>query len=250
MFLLFLDESGEPTSADFVLGGVAIAGERWQYLRARWLQVSTINGRSREAEVKWSRARTGGGLAGRLLDLLVECDATAFATLLRPDEGRRVAPEFFKSGEDTYATALTFVAERFQRFLRNHDDYGVIVLDPRNGKQDDRLRRFFRRLADRGTPFVTLDRIVDPIMLSPSHHTLGIQAADLVVGPLLTLARADSPRVSPARVELAREFHQRLLPCFARHPTTGAVDGVGIKHFPRRSDGALGAGAVQHDLVL
>jgi hypothetical protein len=232
MFLLFLDESGEPASVDFVLGGVAIAGDRWHELRARWVKASRIGGRSREAEVKWSRVRTAGGLAVRLLDLLVECGATAFAAQLRPHEGRRVAPELFESGEDTYATALMFLAERFQRFLREHDDYGVIVLDHREGTQDDRLRRFFRRLADRGTPFVTLDRIVDPIMLSPSHHTLGIQAADLVVGPLLTIARKGSPGVSAARIELAREFHQRLLPCFARHPATGEMDGVGIKHFP------------------
>lgn len=79
---------------------------------------------------------------------------------------------------------------------------------------------------------MTLERIVDPITLSPSHQTLGIQAADLVVGPLLTLARAGSPGVSAERLELAREFHQRLLPCFARHPATGEIDGMGIKHFP------------------
>jgi hypothetical protein len=125
-----------------------------------------------------------------------------------------------------------FLAERFQHFLRQRDDYGVIVLDQRDGRQDDRLRRFFRRLAERGTPFMTLDRIVDPIMLSPSHHSLGIQAADLVVGPMLALARQDSPDMPAERVELARELHRRLLPCFARHPATGEIDGVGIKQFP------------------
>jgi hypothetical protein len=232
VFILFLDESGTPVSEDFVLGGVAIAAERWHELRARWAEVAKIRGRSREAEVKWSRVRTAGGLAARLADLLVESDATVFVALLRPQEGRHVAPELFKSGEDTYATALMFVAERFQRFLIDRDDYGVIVLDPRSGRQDDRLRRFFRRLADRGTPFVTLDRIVDPIMLSPSHHTLGIQAADLVVGPLFTLAREASPEITPARVSLARDFHERLSPCFARHPATGEIEGVGIKRFP------------------
>lgn len=133
---MFLDESGTPTSADFVLGGVAIAGDRWHELRARWVKASRIHGRRREAEVKWGRTRTAGGLAARLADLLVECDATAFAVQLRQHEGRRTDPELYESGEDTYATALMFVAERFQRFLREHDDYGVIVLDPRSGKQD------------------------------------------------------------------------------------------------------------------
>jgi len=106
------------------------------------------------------------------------------------------------------------------------------VLDQRDGRQDDRLRRFFRRLAERGTPFVTLDRIVDPVMLTPSHHSLGIQAADLVVGPMLALAREGSVDMPAERIELARELHRRLLPCFARHPATGEIEGVGIKHFP------------------
>ena len=172
-----------PSAADFVLGGVAIAGERWHQLRTRWIDITGTSERLSRSEVKWSRARSRAGLAARLADLLVEYEATAFAVELRPREGRRVAPELFKSGEDTYATALMFLAERFQHFLRHRDDYGVIVLDQRDGRQDDRLRRFFRRLAERGTPFVTLDRIVDPIMLSPSHHSLGIQAADLVVRP-------------------------------------------------------------------
>src|ERR1700760_3320046 len=170
MYLLFLDESGTPTAADFVLGGVVIAGERWHQLRTRWTDITGTSGRLSRSEVKWSRARSTAGLAGRLADLLVEYEATAFAVQLRPHEGRRVAPELFQTGEDTYATALMFLAERFQHFLRHRDDYGVIVLDQRDGSQDDRLRRFFRRLAQRGTPFVTLDRIIDPIMLSPSHH--------------------------------------------------------------------------------
>jgi hypothetical protein len=232
VYLLFLDESGTPSAADFVLGGVAIAGERWHQLRTRWIDIKGTSGRPSRSEVKWSRARSTAGLAARLADLLVEYEATAFAVQLRPEEGHRVAPELFKSGEDTYATALMFLAERFQHFLRYRDDYGVIVLDQRDGRQDDRLRRFFRRLAERGTPFMTLDRIVDPIMLSPSHHSLGIQAADLVVGPMLALARQDSQDMPAERVELARELHGRLLPCFARHPATGEIDGVGIKQFP------------------
>jgi Protein of unknown function (DUF3800) len=124
------------------------------------------------------------------------------------------------------------IAERFQRFLVHLGDYGAVILDHREGTQDDRLRRFFRRLADNGTPYTRLERIVDPILLSPSHHTLGIQAADLVVGSSLSISRADTPRISSRRAAIAREVHQRLLPCSARHPHTGAIDGVGIKRFP------------------
>jgi Protein of unknown function (DUF3800) len=235
VYLLFLDESGVAGGTDFVLGGVAIAGDRWYELRRRWNDTRGLGGEYPESEIKWSRVKRSSELIHRLADLLIDCDATAFAVHLRPHEARKAEPELFKSGEHTYATGLMFLAERFQYFLAAKDDYGAIVIDHRNGNQDDRLRLFFRRLADKGTPFMTLDRIVDPIMLSPSHHTLGIQAADLVVGPILTLSRAEEPGLSQRRVEQARELHQRLLPCFARHPKTGRVEGVGIKRFPEPS---------------
>jgi hypothetical protein len=128
-----------------------------------------------------------------------------------------------------------FIAERFQRFLVHLGDYGAVIIDHREGTQDERLRRFFGRLADNGTPYTRLERIVDPILLSPSHHTLGIQAADLVVGSTLAISRAARSKTPPRRAAIAREVHQRLLPCFARHPHTGAIDGVGIKRFPDSS---------------
>ncbi len=232
MHLLFLDESGAPDQPLFGLGGVAIPADRWVTLRARWMALTSADGRPPNAEVKWTNVKRNGRLAGRLADALVQCGVTAFLVELRIAEGRRVAPELLATPDDAYATALTFVAERFQRFLADRDDYGAIVLDQREGTQDDRLRRFSRRLADDGTPFTGLERIVDPVLLSPSHHTLGIQAADLVVGSALAISRAGTSGISPRRVELARGLHERLLPCFARHPRTGEIEGVGIKRFP------------------
>ncbi len=238
--LLFLDESGTPHQPLFVLGGVAIPAERWSELRAGWGRLTSANGRPADAEVKWTNVKRNGHLAGSLADLLVQCGATAFVVELHTAQGRRVAPELFASPEEAYATALMFIAERFQRFLDDRDSYGAIVLDQREGTQDERLRRVSRRLADDGTPFTSLERIVDPVLLSPSHHTLGIQAADLVVGSALALSRAGGPGISPERVNLARRLHERLLPCFARHPHTGKIEGVGIKRFPDASRAPVG----------
>jgi hypothetical protein len=235
VYLLFLDEAGTPADREFVLGGVAVDVSRWHELRSSWGAAAGAHGRSAEAEVKWVKLNRTGELANRLADVLVQSGVTGFVVELRTREGRSAAPALFASPDDVYATALMFIAERFQRFLAHRGDYGAIILDRREGTQDERLRRFFRRLADNGTPYTRLERIVDPILLSPSHHTLGIQAADLVVGSSLTLSRADRPRSSRRRAAVAREVRQRLLPCFARHPHTGAVDGVGIKRFPDSS---------------
>jgi hypothetical protein len=125
------------------------------------------------AEVKWHNLNRTGDLADRLANVLVECGVTAFVVELRKREGQIAEPALFASPEDVYAAALMLIAERFQRFLVHVGDYGAIILDHREGTQDEPLRRFFRRLADNGTPYIRLERIVDPILLSPSHHTLG-----------------------------------------------------------------------------
>ncbi len=215
-----------------MLGGVAVDVSRWAQLRSRWGATVGAHGRPAAAEVKWGKLNRTGNLANQLADVLAECCVTAFVVELRTQDGQIAAPALFASPEDVYATALMFIAERFQRFLVQLGDYGAIILDHREGTQDERLRRFFRRLADNGTPYTRLERIVDPILLSPSHHTLGIQAADLVVGSSLAISRADTPQISRRRAAIAHEVHERLLPCFARHPHTGAIDGVGIKRFP------------------
>jgi hypothetical protein len=240
VYLLFLDEAGTPAEREFILGGVAVDGRRWHQLRSRWVAATSAHRRPARAEVKWVNLNRTGKLANRLADVLVQCGVTAFIVELRTREGRTAAPALFASPDDVYATALMFIAERFQRFLAHHDDYGAIILDQREGTQDERLRRFFRRLADNGTPYTQLERIVDPILLSPSHHALGIQAADLVVGSSLSVSRADTPRISPQRAAVAREVRERLHPCFARHPHTGAIDGVGIKRFPDPSSEPAG----------
>jgi hypothetical protein len=98
-----------------------------------------------------------------------------------------------------------------------------VVLDSRRREEDDRMRRFFTGIQDRGTRFAELDRIVDSLMLGPSHFSLGLQLADLVVGPTRAAQWKDG--------DGSRRFKQ-LRPRFAIHPATGRVEGVGLKVFP------------------
>ena len=142
----------------------------------------------------------------------------------------RERPELFGDDERTYRTALTFLAERFERMLAREDSYGVMVLDSRDREKDDRLRRFFERLRDEGTEFMELDRLVDSLMLGPSHFSVGLQVADLVVGSTVAGRRG--------QLNDASRWHKLLREhCFARHPDTGEVDGVGLKEFPDRPKG-------------
>lgn len=233
MYLLFLDESGTPDDTVFALGGIAVRAEDWHLLRERWDDCLTAAGWPLDKELKWSGTSNGqvppdvaDAAYGCLPTLPVEC----FVTVLYPTVGGY--EEFFGSDEDTYSTALMFIAERYQRFLDHRDAYGVIVLDSRMREEDDRLRRFFTRMQREGTPFTELERIVDGLLFGPSHFSLGLQLADLVVGcsRAATFAPGDNTR-----------WFRGLDPVFARHPSTGQVDGVGLKVFPqsRRDDSKL-----------
>ena len=149
-----------------------------------------------------------------------------YVTLLDIALGEEAAPEFFTTDEDTYATGLMFLAERFQLLLQAADDVGMIVVDSRFREDDARLRRFFADLTKDGSPYSRLERIVEGLFLGPSHHSIGLQCADLVCSITAAAERGNGQ---------ARGYLKTLLPRFATHPATGELDGVGIKRFPEQA---------------
>ncbi len=181
-----------------------------------------------EREVKWHGIRTGEvppALADAVVATLAHAPLTCYVTLLDQELGLEVEPDFFTTEEDTYATGLMFLAERFQFLLAAEDDVGMIVVDSRFREEDTRLRRFFSDLTKDGTPYSRLDRIVEGLFLGPSHYSIGLQCADLVVAITAAAERGQGQ---------ARGYLKTLLPRFARHPTTGELEGVGLKRFPER----------------
>jgi uncharacterized protein DUF3800 len=233
VYLLFLDESGKPGDRSFAIGGVAVRADEWGRLRDLVHGAFERHDWPLDKEAKWHGIKTGEvppAPADDLYGALHAAPITCFTVILRPLAGRQIEGfgRFFADEETTYATALMFVAERYQRFLAERDSFGAMILDSRRREVDDRVRRFFERLQEEGTPFTRLERIVDSLFLGPSHFSIGLQTADLVVA--CTLA---------GRFQLgdASRWYKELLPNFHRHPATGTVEGVGIKEFPSRSHG-------------
>ena len=147
-------------------------------------------------------------MVGALAAAPIRC----YVTLLDIELGLRDAPEFFRTDEDTYATGLMFLAERFQLLLEAADDVGMIVVDSRFREDDARLRRFFADLTKDGSPYSRLDRIVEGLFLGPSHYSIGLQCADLVCAITAAAERGNGQ---------ARGYLKTLLPRFATHPATG-----------------------------
>ncbi len=130
--LLFLDESGKPSDRVFALGGIAVRADRWRTLRDHWISACERHSWPLDKEAKWHGIKTGEvppALADELFASLASAPITCFVVTLRPLAGRQIdgLARFFKDDDTVYATALTFVAERFQRFLTIEDSYGVIV---------------------------------------------------------------------------------------------------------------------------
>ncbi len=225
--LLFLDESGTPGEGLFALGGVAVRDRDWHLLRDRWHATLTAQRWPLDREVKWHGIRKGEvppALADSVFETLAAAPVTAYVALLDCELGREL-PQFFATPEDAYATGLMFLAERFHMLLDREDDLGMIVVDSRFREEDARLRRFFADLAKDGTPYMQLPRIVEGLFLGPSHHSIGLQVADLVVACTTSAERGTGQ---------ARGYLKTLLPRFATHPATGELDGVGIKRFPEQ----------------
>ncbi len=227
MHLLFLDESGQLSERKFfALGGVALRDGEWHELRRDWQATLAAHRWPAGKEIKWHGIRTGEvppALADAVIATLARSPVRCYVTLLDIELGLEQTPEFFGSDEDTYATGLMFLAERFQLLLESADDVGMIVVDSRFREDDARLRRFFADLMKDGSPYSRLDRIVEGLFLGPSHHSIGLQCADLVCAITAAAERRNG---------LARGYLKKLLPRFAVHPATGELDGVGIKRFP------------------
>jgi Protein of unknown function (DUF3800) len=227
--LLFLDESGRlDQGTSFALGGIAIRDADWSTLRDLWQETLGAAGWPLDREVKWHGVRTGEvppALADAIYAALARAPITCFVCVLDLELGRRDEPEFFATAEETYATGLMFLAERFQHHLQAEDDVGLIVVDSRHREGDSRLRRFFSDLQAEGTPYMKLGRIVEGLFLGPSHYSIGLQCADLVVATTAAAERG---------VGQGRGYLRLLESRFARHPSTGSVEGVGLKRFPER----------------
>jgi hypothetical protein len=160
--LLFVDESGRLDQGRlFALGGIALRDRDWPEIRDLWQETLRRHRWPLDRELKWHGIRKGDvppALADAVYDALAAAPFTAYVTVMDLDRGPVQFPPaesaFFRSPADVYATALMFLAERFQHLLGEQDDLGVIVVDSRFREDDMRLRRFFADLTEEGTPYM------------------------------------------------------------------------------------------------
>ena len=86
---------------------------------------------SLEREVKWHGIRKGevpDALADAVYDALARAPVTCYVAVMDLDRGPQELPPsehaYFRSAEDVHATALMFLAERFQHLLARRTTLG------------------------------------------------------------------------------------------------------------------------------
>jgi Protein of unknown function (DUF3800) len=231
--LVFLDDSGQSTPRRQGLGplvgmgGVIVPETALVSCADGMQQIAASLGVPSSEELKWSPAQdsflANAGAALRpalyrgLLELAIDLQARSVVVVW--DRGRVDWPQ-----EKVQVEILKWLYERISMSLANQTDIGVVIADePGGGAREQR-----RWLADTleltsyGTEYVTADRVVLPIVTTPSHHVRHLQLADLVVGA--TVAAVAGNRYALDLAPLLRQL--------AHKNAQGYAGGAGIKLFP------------------
>jgi Protein of unknown function (DUF3800) len=210
MQLYFIDDSGTVSSPNkiiqehFVLGGLSIPEEKWHHLEKEFSLICEhyrISG-----EVKW---RFFGQRIGRedkdntLSHLTIaqkdELRKALLATITKCQSIKVIVgvvhlPTIYSlpdvnSAEDVYSRLYEPLTENFQYHLQDLSRKtgskinGLIISDHRNPAHDRNLRDLHISLLNfQGNRKQKYENLIENLFLSPSHHSIGIQFADLISG--------------------------------------------------------------------
>jgi hypothetical protein len=209
MYLCFIDESGTPPTPNqrnpapyWVLAAVIIHEAQWRNVSSEFLALKrrfSISG-----EVKWRYFGSHNTSKENSVSHLSRSDRDKFRRDMYSIITRRnsiriiyavcsVAAAYEKpwigSQDDLYFVTYKPISERFQYFLQDMSrevgdvQLGIVVADHQGRKQDDTLRNQHQRMVRENNQFTSnFGNYVETIFLTPSHHSVGIQFADMVAG--------------------------------------------------------------------
>jgi hypothetical protein len=201
MYLMFVDESGDPGfpkdgewtsfggSRYFVRVGVVIHGWKWRAWHQGLKAFKTARHLAWATELKASHIRRGcGEFSGQteasrrqlMLDLAHLIGRTRDFTLLGVViEKSKVDSSLRDRFSKPQVRSLELLLERYNWFLATQRDRaGIVVLDPVNESSDDNLRRFQSYLLDQEPRFQPF-HIVEGTFFAKSHTSNMSQMADI-----------------------------------------------------------------------
>jgi hypothetical protein len=208
MYLLFMDESGNPalkakrvSTEACVIAGVAIPDGAWRPIDR---QFTAIKARYEvTGELKWrdfastSRGPLAhldpaqrDGLRRDVYQLVTGRNAIRIIAVIGTPSVYAAAGWYRDAPDGFYRHALKALSERFQYFLQDmsretaQTHTGLLVCDARERTNDQRLVEAMNELM-KGGPFISnYDNIVEGLFMADSRLSTGIQLADMVAGAI------------------------------------------------------------------
>ena len=248
MQFLFLDESGDPKgskdgkSAYFVVGGVTVPAAQWHQIQKELSGLKYEYNISGELKWRYFGNRKGSNPISHLeMSQRDDLRQKVFAIINKyqsikviscvSDVASAYQKGFVNSVDDLYQYTYKPVTERFQYYLQDLSrtigklEPGLVVCDQQScGRRDGLLRELHQRLLEVGRQNTSkYGNMVEGLMLAPSHHSVGIQLADLVVGAIGRYFNREDDR-----------WFRLLDPSWRKNPANGKKEGWGLVGFPHR----------------
>lgn len=135
---------------------------------------------------------------------------------------------YIKSNDDLYWFTYKPLTEGFQYYLQDISRLvgskinGIIICDHRERTQDDNIRKLHAKLLEtkNGDNSSKYENLIEGLFLTPSHLSIGIQLADMVVGSIFRKFEHNDDR-----------WFKLLESCWERSASDN-LDGYGLVKFP------------------
>lgn len=135
--------------------------------------------------------------------------------------------------QNPYDIAYMFLLERFQKYLKEQEELGICIIDPREGqvektfigKELDYIHNKMR--FEDGSFWSQCPNIVERLLFSTSDKTVGIQIADLYCYPIYHMFEYNKKKGEYWRfdeISLCKLYKK-----------DGKLDGYGLKFFPDKT---------------
>jgi len=236
MYLLYVDESGDPGPAGsqfLILGGAALFEGKWLSVERelRLLIDKYFPAGPKPSEIHLSELRRGKrefrrltiGQRSTLLNEFCQIAANLLSTELVMFSVIADKPDWFeknpgKSGDDLYAEMFEDLSSRFDLFLRRRyaegaPSKGVIIADPHKPSLSEALRTNQRIYQRRGHRWDVLYNLVETVFFLASDESPGIQFADLASHAVWRLVSASDDSIA-----------RQIFSVFDREPLTSRIN--------------------------
>ncbi len=247
MYIVFIDESGQPGGYDtenqklvngatkyFILSGFMIDGNELINIQQKLNQIKIKYNLSIETEAKWNSSYKSLGMTldeykkykREVCEIISEYSNSVVGIVMNKEKCYKER-KGINDHNDLYAYSLNLLMERFcmevtDRHGRDTNIPVILFTDSRkndnNNRLDKELQKSYRRAKQIGTKYMGFPNFSESLVFVDSQYSSGVQLADFCAGAIFKKFENNN-----------EDFLNILNPAIRNH--NGRIDGVGIKEF-------------------